>query len=203
MAKEKIIENNLRKIYFQQVVPEVKKEFGLKNIHQVPRIEKIVINCGIGKLMNNFKNNPEILKKAQELIALISGQMPVVIKAKKSIAGFKLREGMPVGLKVTLRKKKMEDFLFRFIHLVLPRIRDFWGIPLKSIDERGNLNYGIKDISIFPEVSKETLPFNLGLEVSFVPNIRKRDLVIRVYQLIGFPLEKEGKKEKESKKENK
>ncbi|MGB9680702.1 MAG: 50S ribosomal protein L5 [Minisyncoccia bacterium] len=193
MVKEKIIENNFKKTYFQQVIPEIKKEFSLKNIHQIPRIEKVVINCGIGKLMTNSKNNPDTLKKAQELIALISGQMPVVIKAKKSIAGFKLREGMPVGLKVTLRKKKMEDFLFRFIHLVLPRIRDFWGISFKNIDEKGNLNYGIKDISIFPEVSKETLPFNLSLEVSFVPNIRKRDLAIRVYQLMGFPLEKGNK----------
>ncbi|MGE4554634.1 MAG: 50S ribosomal protein L5 [Candidatus Paceibacterota bacterium] len=187
----KIIENNLREIYKKEVVPKLKEEFSLKNIYQVPKIEKVVINSGIGKLMTSVKNNPEVLKKAQEIIALISGQMPTVVKARKSIAGFKLREGMPVGLKVTLRGKKMEDFIFRFINLTLPRIRDFWGIPLKNIDQGGNLNYGLRDISVFPEMSKETLSFPLGVEITFVTNKRNREQAIRLFQLLGFPLQKE------------
>jgi large subunit ribosomal protein L5 len=185
-----IKENNFKELYKKEVVPQMMKEFSFKNIYQVPKIEKVVINSGIGKLMNNAKNNPDILKKAQQLIALITGQMPTIIKAKKSIAGFKLREGMPVGLKVTLRGKKMEDFIFRFINLTLPRIRDFWGISLKNIDQNGNLNYGIREINVFPEVSKEIIPFSLGLEISFVVNRKNREQAIRLFQLLGFPLER-------------
>jgi large subunit ribosomal protein L5 len=113
-----------------------------------------------------------------------------------------VREGMPVGLKITLRGKKKDDFIFRFINLVLPRIRDFWGIPLKNIDEKGVLNYGIREINTFPEISKEQLPYNIGVEISFVPSIRKKDVAIRLYQLMGFPLEKteKGNSEKSSKK---
>jgi large subunit ribosomal protein L5 len=188
-----IKENNFKELYKKEVVPQMMKEFSFKNIYQVPKIEKVVINSGIGKLMNNAKNNPDILKKAQQLIALITGQMPTIIKAKKSIAGFKLREGMPVGLKVTLRGKKMEDFIFRFINLTLPRIRDFWGISLKNIDQNGNLNYGIREINVFPEVSKEIIPFSLGLEISFVVNRKNREQAIRLFQLLGFPLERKEK----------
>jgi large subunit ribosomal protein L5 len=197
-----IVKNNYQEKYVKEIVPKMMAEFNFKNPYEVPKIEKVVLNIGIGKIMTNQKNNPESLRRIEELMFLISGQKPSVRPAKESIAGFKVREGMPVGLKITLRGKKKDDFIFRFINLVLPRIRDFWGIPLKNIDEKGVLNYGIREINTFPEISKEQLPYNIGVEISFVPSIRKKDVAIRLYQLMGFPLEKteKGNSEKSSKK---
>lgn len=175
---------------FQKIViPQMKKEFGFKNENAVPRINKVVINSGIGRLLiTETQNKEEFLKKAIQAIALITGQKPKINKTKKSIAAFKLREGMIVGLKVTLRRKKMEDFITRFIHLALPRVRDFWGISLTNLDQKGNLNYGVKDHTIFSEIIPENSPRALGLEITFVTNSKKREHAIRLFELLGFPL---------------
>jgi len=160
-----------------------------KNLFAVPKITKVVINVGIGRLVADSKNSEEIIKKVSHDISMITGQKPAIRQAKKSIASFKIREGMPIGLIVTLRGKRREDFIKKFVNVVLPQARDFWGIPLKSIDEKGNLNYGIKDHSIFPEISREQNPLTFGLEVTFVPNAKNRDQAIKLYEFLNFPLQ--------------
>lgn len=177
--------------YKKIVIPKIKEEFKLQNNLQVPRITKVIINSGIGRMITATKNEEELIEKLANELAKITGQRPVVRKAKKSIASFKIRTGMPIGLTVTLRGKKMADFIDKFINITLPRIRDFWGIPLHNIDEHGNLNYGIKDYSVFPEISKEQVTYNLGLEVTFVVNTNSRERAIKLYELLGFPLNKE------------
>ena len=136
----------LRVYYREKVIPSLLEQFKYKNIHEIPKITKITINRGLGEAS---KNNKALDTSIQEL-ALISGQQPVVTKARKSIAGFKIRDGMPVGIAVTLRKQLMYAFLERFIHLSLPRIRDFKGISIKGFDGRGNYNIGIREQLIFP-----------------------------------------------------
>jgi len=170
------------------VIPEMKKEFKIDNNLGVPKITKVVINVGLGRLMSASKNNKELIKKVSEITGIITGQKPSSRPARKSIASFKLREGMSIGLKTTLRGQRMEDFIFRFINLALPRIRDFWGIPLKNIDEQGNLNYGIKEYSIFPETERIQNAPIFGLEVTFVTNAKTKDQAIKLYQLLEFPL---------------
>ena len=170
------------------VVPEMKKEYHIGNDFGVPKITKVVINVGIGRLSVGSKNSKELIKKISDILAMITGQKVSVRPAKKSIASFKTREGMPVGLKVTLRGKRMEDFIYKFVSIVLPRVRDFWGIPLKNIDEAGNLNYGIKECNIFPETENiQNMP-PFGLEVTFVTNTKNREQSIKLYQLLDFPL---------------
>lgn len=170
------------------VVPEMKKEYHIGNDFGVPKITKVVINVGIGRLSAGSKNSKELIKKISDILAIITGQKVSVRPAKKSIASFKTREGMPVGLKVTLRGKRMEDFIYKFVSIVLPRVRDFWGIPLKNIDEAGNLNYGIKECNIFPETENiQNMP-PFGLEVTFVTNTKNREQSIKLYQLLDFPL---------------
>lgn len=159
-----------------------------KNNLAVPKIEKVVVNVGIGRLITGSKNSEEIIKKISQDLAMITGQKPAIRQAKKSIASFKIREGMPVGLIVTLRGKRKNDFIYKFINIVLPQIRDFWGIPLKNIDQKGNLNYGIKDYSVFPEISREHGSTNLGLEVTFVTNAKNREEAIKLYEFLNFPL---------------
>ncbi len=170
------------------VAPEMKKEYHIGNDFGVPKITKVVINVGIGRLSAGSKNSKELIKKISDILAMITGQKVSVRPAKKSIASFKTREGMPVGLRVTLRGKRMEDFIYKFVSIVLPRVRDFWGIPLKNIDEAGNLNYGIKECNIFPETENiQNMP-PFGLEVTFVTNTKNREQSIKLYQLLDFPL---------------
>jgi len=170
------------------VIPEMKKEYHIGNDFGVPKITKVVINIGIGRLSASSKNNTELVKKISDVLAAITGQKASVRPAKKSIASFKTREGMPVGLKVTLRGKRMEDFIYKFVSIVLPRVRDFWGIPLKNIDETGNLNYGIKEYNIFPETESMQNTPSFGLEVTFVTNTKNREQSMKLYQLLDFPL---------------
>lgn len=173
------------------VIPQIKKEFGLKNNNSVPKINKVIINTGIGRLLSSDNQNKEVtLKKVINAISLITGQKPKINKTKKSIASFKLREGMVVGLKSTLRKKRMNDFITKFVHLSLPRTRDFWGISLNNIDQNGNLNYGVKDHIIFPEINLENEVRSLGLEITFVTNAKKREQAVRLFELLGFPFQK-------------
>lgn len=183
--------NSLYQEQFKKiVVPKFKKEFGLKNELAVPHITKVVINTGIGRLLNKSSNKKEITKLVANELALITGQKPAVRPARKSISSFKIRQGMPVGMQVTLRGRRMGDFIYKFVNIVLPRIRDFWGIPLKKIDKQGNLNYGIREHTVFPEVSKEERSINLNLEVTFVTDTKNRDKAIALFRGLGFPIQK-------------
>lgn len=160
--------------------------------------EKIVVNSSFGKLATNSTDfNEKTLPEIKEAISAITGQAPQERKARISIAGFKIREGMIIALKVTLRRKKMQQFLDRVIGIVLPRVRDFRGIPKSCIDEHGNLTFGIKEHIVFPEIVLEKSRTNFGIEITIVPRKRmKRDEALEFYTKIGMPFEKEAKVKK-------
>jgi len=172
--------------YKKQVIPAMKQKFGYKSDMAVPRIEKVVVNVGIGSIIASKD------EKAQEAITrditLITGQKPLVTLAKKAISAFKIREGMPVGLKITLRGKRMYDFLSRLVNIVLPRTRDFRGLNSNSIDEDGNLTIGIKEHIIFPEISQEDLRRIFGFEITVVTHTKNKEKALEMYKLMGFPI---------------
>ncbi|MDD3614449.1 MAG: 50S ribosomal protein L5 [Candidatus Pacebacteria bacterium] len=182
---------DLKTKYQKEIRPALKKEFGVKNIYAVPSIKKVVINVGIGKMLNTAaqsKNVDEFLKQIKQDVSLITGQWPKESKAKKSVSSFKIREGDVVGLTVTLRGQKMYDFLGRLINIALPRIRDFRGIPVTNLDEHGNLNIGIPEASIFPEVTNSVLKHPFGLEVSVIINDKNKERVVKMLKSLGFPI---------------
>ena len=154
----------LKEHYTKEIVPQLMKDFGYKSIMQVPRLEKVVINMGLGEAIQNIK----ILDSAAEELAAICGQKAVITKAKKSIASFKLRQGMPIGCMVTLRKDRMYEFLDRLMNISLPRVRDFKGISAKGFDGRGNYSLGIKEQLIFPEINYDKVDKIKGLNISIV-----------------------------------
>src|SRR6202789_1643788 len=156
----------MKERYQQEVVPQLKKQFGYTNDLQVPRLEKVVINMGLGEATANAK---AIDSGVKDLVT-VTGQKPVVNRARKSIATFKVRKGMPVGASVTLRGKRMYDFLAKLIHIALPRIRDFRGLSNKSFDGRGNYSLGVKEQLIFPEINYENVDSVRGMDIPFVPN---------------------------------
>ncbi len=160
-----------------------------QNLRQ-PKITKIVINVGIGRLSQQSNFEDKILPEVVRNLSLISGQKPAIQKAKKSIAGFKLRAGQVNGLKTTLRRQRMQNFLERLIKMVFPRVRDFRGIDLKNIDGKGNLNIGLRDCMVFPEINTETSKVDFGLEISIVSNAKSRDEAIELYRKLGIPLKK-------------
>ena len=176
--------------YKKQVVPEMMKKFGYKNIMAVPKIEKIVVNSGFGKKIigKNGKDREKIEKHILQELSVITGQMPCLRKAKKSIATFKLRKGMYVGAVATLRGKKMYDFIERLISLTFPRTRDFRGIDSKFVDQRGNLSLGFKEHTAFPEISAEREKSIFGLEVTIVTNSKNKEEGLELLKLIGFPM---------------
>ncbi len=176
--------SDLLKQYRKKVVPELQVKFGIKNAMAVPKIEKVVINVGIGKVAKDDK----FIEKVVRDLGLLSGQKPVFRKAKKSISGFKTREGMNIGLMLTLRGNRMYDFIDRLIHVALPRSKDFRGIEQKNFDKMGNLNLGIKEHSIFPEIHYESLKDIFGLEITIVTTARNRERGIELLKLIGFPI---------------
>ncbi len=178
--------SRLQEQYQKAVIPALQKQFHVANVMAVPRITRVVINTGIGKMLKDEK----AVEKAQRDMALLSGQKPVFRKAKKSISSFKIRQGMPVGISVTLRGKRMEDFLDRLISIALPMSRDFRGIEVKNIDRQGNLNIGIKEHNIFPEVTYETLKDIIGLQVTVVTNAGKHEIGEALFRLMGFPIQK-------------
>ena len=151
-------------------------------------LEKIVVNVGLGRLSHEPNFEAKILPEIEKEIALITSQKPAKRPAKKSIAGFKIREGDIVGLKITLRQNRMEDFLNRLNNLVLPRVKDFRGLSLKNIDTNGNLNIGLKDQFIFPEINPNVSRFNFGLQITMVSKISNREKMIDFYRSIGVPL---------------
>jgi len=175
----------LKKIYLEEVVPALQKNCGFQNLHQVPKIDKVVLNSSFGVELD--KNGIEELRKD---ITALSGQAPIVIKAKMSVSNFKLREGMPVGIKVTLRGNVMWEFLLRLIAIALPNIRDFRGVSSK-LDGLGNYTLGIIDHSIFPEINVERQRTNTGLDISIVTTAQNDEHGKELLQLLGMPFRKQ------------
>jgi large subunit ribosomal protein L5 len=173
----------LRIYYKEKVIPLLIEQFKYKNIHEVPKITKITVNRGLGEAS---KNNKALDSSIQEL-SIVTGQQPVVTKARKSIAGFKIRDGMPVGIAVTLRKQLMYAFLERFIHLSLPRIRDFKGISVKGFDGRGNYNIGIKEQLIFPEIEYDKVDQIRGMDISITTTAKTQEEGIALLKAVGMP----------------
>lgn len=167
------------------------KTFGYKNPMRVPAIVRVVVNTSFGKLAVGKSNEEQ--RKIQEEIAndlsAMCGQKAILVQAKKSISGYKLRKGMPIAAKVTLRGKRMQDFLERIIHIVLPRSRDFRGIPVQAVDQNGNLTIGIREHIFFPEISPEKVKYPFGLEVTVVTSARTKEEGIKLFRLLGFPLQ--------------
>ena len=180
----------LKDKYQKEVIPAMMEKFGYKNIMAVPKIEKVVVNIGFGKLVGEktSEEKKKIYKTILDDLALICAQRPVLTKAKKSISGFKTREGMPIGAMVTLRGKKMYDFLERIIRIAIPRSRDFRGIDPKSFDQKGNLTLAIKEHIVFPEVSPEKAKTIFGFEITVVTTVKKREEGIGLLKLMGFPI---------------
>lgn len=173
----------LLETYRETVFPDLKKEYGLTNSMQVPRIEKVTCNIGVGEASRNAK----MLDVAIEQLTSITGQKPVVRRARKSIAAFKLREGMPVGAKVTLRRERMFEFLDRLINIGLPRVRDFRGVSSSAFDGRGNYTLGIKDILIFPEVDYEKIDGTMGMNITITTSAPTDDQARALLAGLGMP----------------
>jgi large subunit ribosomal protein L5 len=173
----------LRKQYQEEVLPKLRKEFGIDNRMAVPRLEKIVVNMGLGEAIQNIK----ILDDGVAELAAIVGQKPAVRRAKKSIASFKLREGMPIGCTVTLRGDRMWDFLDRFVAIALPRVRDFRGVPTKSFDGRGNYTIGIRDHLIFQEIDLNKVERPKGMNVTFVTTAENDEQAMHLLRGLGVP----------------
>ena len=179
--------NKLQEKYQKEAVPALIKAFQYKNVMQVPRIEKVVLNIGLGEAMDN----PKALEAAMGDMTTISGQKPVMTKARKSIANFKLREGRIIGTKVTLRGEKMWAFLDRLINASLPRVRDFRGVSPEAFDGRGNYTLGLKDQLIFPEIEYDKIDKLRGMEITIVTTAQSDDHARLLLQLLGMPFRKE------------
>ncbi len=173
----------LRDTYRDQVVPALMKEFGYGNLMQVPRLERIVLNVGMGEAIQNVK----LLESASAELGIITGQKPITTRAKKAIAGFKLRQGMPIGAKVTLRSRRMWEFLDRLISLALPRIRDFRGVSPKAFDGRGNYTLGLKEQLIFPEIEYDSVASIHGMDITIVTTARTNDEGKALLKHLGMP----------------
>ena len=175
--------SRVEKDYNERIMPELKKAFGYKNVMQVPKIEKIVLNMGIGE----GSRDKNIVEALRENLALIAGQRPVVTRARKSIANFKLREGMTVGCKVTLRSQRMFDFLDRLINICIPRIRDFRGVSPKCFDGRGNFAMGVQEQLIFPEIHYDAIPQVHGMDIIIVTSAKTDEEALTLLKLHGMP----------------
>lgn len=178
--------NDLVIRYSKEIVPTLKKEFQLKNRMEVPRLIKLVINCGIGEALTDKK----VVEKMSQQLGVITGQKVQVTHAKKAISTFKLRQGDAIGLKVTLRGERMYDFLRRLTDIALPRVRDFRGIPFKGLDGQGNYTLGIYEQTIFPELDYSMVDKVRGFEVSFVTTAKNNEQTKRLLELLGLPFEK-------------
>ena len=176
-------ESRLKKFYKEQVVPALMEKYGYKNVNECPKIEKVVLNMGLGDVKDNTKS----LNAAVAELGLIAGQKPVVAKAKKSVSNFKIHEGQNIGAKVTLRGDKMYDFLDKLISVALPRVRDFKGISAKSFDGHGNYALGVKEHLIFPEISFDKIERIRGLDVVVVTTAKDNKEAYQLLQEVGFP----------------
>jgi len=173
--------------YIKTVAVEMKKKFGYKNVMAVPKIKKVIVNVGIGKIVKENEKIEEVVNS----ITAITGQKPVKTKAKKAISGFKVREGMEIGVKVTLRGKRMWQFIDRLVSATLPRTRDFQGINRKAVDQGGSLNIGIKEHMIFPEISPERVKHTFGLQVTVSTDAKTQEEGLELFKLLGFPIKSE------------
>ncbi len=182
--------DSLKEKYYKEIVPELKKQFGYKNNLAVPRIRKVTVNTGFGRLIagKTEQESEKIYKNILDDLMLVCGQGPCLTRAKKSIAGFKLRQGFPVGAKITLRGQKMYDFLEKLIYIALPRTRDFEGLSPDAVDKTGNLTVGIKEQIVFPEVSAEKSSGLFGLEIAISTTAKHREQGLELFKLLGFPL---------------
>lgn len=172
--------------YQNDVAKVLMEKFGYKSVMEIPKIEKVVINMGLG----DGKDNPKVIKIAVDELATIAGQAPIVTKAKKSVANFKVREGMSVGAKVTLRGERMYEFIDRFITIALPRVRDFRGVNANSFDGRGNYTLGIKEQLIFPEINIDKVETVRGMDITFVTTAKTDEEARELLKLMGMPFTK-------------
>jgi large subunit ribosomal protein L5 len=178
--------SQLQSFYEEQVVPKLKEKFNYSNVHQIPKLEKVVLNMGLGEAIQNIK----ILESAVEEMMSIAGQRPVITRAKKSIAAFKLRAGMPIGCMVTLRRNRMYDFFNKMVNIALPRVRDFRGISPKAFDGAGNYSLGIKEHIIFPEIDYDKIDKIKGMNISIVTSARTDEEGRELLTLLGMPFRK-------------
>ncbi|MFA6159682.1 MAG: 50S ribosomal protein L5 [Parcubacteria group bacterium] len=176
---------SIREKYSKEIVEKMKKELNLSNDFEVPKIKKVVVNIGIGKFLKDSAQVEDIAKT----LTVITGQKPLPTKAKKSIAGFKTREGLEIGMKVTLRGKRMWSFIERLVKAALPRVKDFHGLKTSAVDTSGNLNIGIKEQLIFPEILPEQVKNTFSLEVTVVTDAQDRAKGLALVKLLGFPME--------------
>jgi large subunit ribosomal protein L5 len=179
--------NRMHERYTKEVAPALFKAFNFKNVMQVPRVEKVVINIGLGEALDN----PKALESAVSDLTQITGQKPIMTKARKSIANFKLREGRLIGTKVTLRGDRMWSFLDRLMNIALPRVRDFRGVSANAFDGRGNYTLGLRDQLVFPEIEYDKIDKLRGLEITIVTSARDDDSARALLQMLGMPFKKE------------
>jgi len=175
--------SQLKEFYLKEAMPELIKAFNYRNVMEVPRLQKIILNMGLGEAIQNIK----LLDSAVDELKLIAGQQPVITRAKKSIAAFKLREGMPIGCMVTLRRDRMYDFFYKLVNVALPRVRDFRGISAKAFDGRGNYSLGIEEHIIFPEIDYDKIDKIKGLNISVVTSAKTDDEGRELLRLLGMP----------------
>jgi large subunit ribosomal protein L5 len=175
--------SQLKQFYQEEVAPKLTETFGYKNVMQVPALKKVVLNMGLGEAIQNIK----LLDSAVEELKVISGQKPVITRAKRSIAAFKLREGMPIGCMVTVRREKMYDFFSKLVNIALPRVRDFRGISGKAFDGRGNYSLGIKEQLIFPEIDYDKIDKIKGLNITIVTSAKTDEEGKLLLKLMGMP----------------
>jgi large subunit ribosomal protein L5 len=173
--------------YYKEIIPYLMKKFGYRNVNQVPRLEKICLNMGVG----DAKQDPKLLENAMNDLSIISGQKPAVTAAKRSVSNFKLRTGMKIGCKVTLRRKKMYEFLDRFIAIAIPRIRDFRGLSEKSFDGKGNFSIGIKEQIIFPEINVDKIDRIRGMDISIITTAETDEEAYELLIAFGMPFRKQ------------
>ncbi len=177
---------NLKELFKKEIANKLLKELKLKNVHEVPQLEKIVVNVGIGSYVQKYKKYDDVI----DHVKLITGQQPVVKMSRIAISNFKLRKGMPVGVTATLRRKFMYDFFARLIHIIFPRIRDFRGFSTNCLDGNGNLNIGLKDYSPFPEIVEDDISKPHGFEITIVTSAKNNDEAISLFKSFGFPFKK-------------
>jgi large subunit ribosomal protein L5 len=178
--------SDIQKRYREEIVPAMMKTFSYSNVMQVPRLEKVVINMGLGEALENAR----ILDTSMEEISRITGQRPVLTRARKSIANFKLREGNPIGCRVTLRKQKMYDFIYRLLNIALPRVRDFKGVSPRGFDGRGNYTLGVREQLIFPEVNYDDVEKIKGMNITIVTSANTDEEARELLDLLGVPFRK-------------
>jgi len=176
----------LQRKYYDELIPQIKEKFKVKNTMSVPRLEKVVVNMGVGVAISDMK----ALESAVKDLATITGQKPLITKSKKAISNFKLREDLPIGCKVTLRRAKMYEFIDRLLNVCLPRIRDFNGVSTKSFDKQGNYSLGLPDQSIFPEIDTGKIAYPQGMDITFVFNQGPKEQTYALLESLGMPFMK-------------